>query len=117
MVSSRLGNFLKRTSAYVGEGRAVNEADILLQLKFQHNLTPEKVSSLRDRECPCSEVRTERRDGSGTNEERKAGGIFVCKLDRLCEYERIRKAGESMGAGGPLKIFKVRKIQHVRLSS
>ena len=45
MVSSRLGNFLKRTSAYVGEGRAVNEADILLQLKFQHHLTPEKVSS------------------------------------------------------------------------
>ena len=74
MVSSHLGNFLKRTSAYVGavgEGRAVNEADILLQEKFQHHLIPEKVSPRR--ECPCSEVRTERRGGSGTNEERKAG--------------------------------------------
>ena len=74
MVSSHLGNFLKRTSAYVGavgEGRAVNEADILLQEKFQHHLIPEKVSPRR--ECPCSEVRTERRGGMAEAERTKKG--------------------------------------------
>ena len=101
MVSPHLGKFSQED---VADGRGWTKSIFYSRKKIPTTL--QQKFQPPQRECPYSKVPT-KKDGSGT----KAGGIFVCKLDRLCEYERIRK-GRTWGTA---KTFlKVRKIRHER---
>ena len=78
----------------IGEGTGVEEGHILLKEKFQlhlkeiFNLHKDHNGNAHILKSPPKRTEVERKE---EGEQAEAGGIFVCKLDRLCEYERIRK--------------------------